>query len=990
MDENSLMKMGQLLQAFSSQNSDIRTAAEDNYFNLLDNDPNSTINILFAFILGHPSCSERKHALIRVKCYLYRINIEERNNEILPETYQNIASCITQLLQESNADNIEMTYIFIISNLLIKTLVIPGLWPSIFDTMWKLLSTPFVSKVISFFSEYASFYTFQNINQINQEVLGQLPQLVKFDYPDPEARVSSMSLAYNLIKYNPEFIQILGIIPNAINELRDDLIDSSINIFDGFFQNNWKQIGDYINGFIIIFLQIAQNPERSESCRISSLEILTKLLNGPSHIRRFLNENIIMFLQALSSCFMINDQENSVYTTATDLFECFASKPESQNIVLSQITPSISSLPPQVVSVFLMYIPNIQFINQIIEFAQSPDSVISKNAFETISVLLKKNYQKLVKQNPDIIQAISTLLFKFVDAGRVDALIPLPQLAKTLGMYDKRKLDVIAPKLLEICNKIPNSDSIRCAAAVAEAFPEKVSASALDFANSSMKLILDNADPDSTLYIMIAVSTFAKCMPQDDLHQFVLNLMKLVQEAPETSTYDGLRIIAKQIGPQFAQFLPIFMPYLIQIATQKVVIFIQRGNEMTYAPDYTILTKGADKMLFRIEQLSEIAGALEAISDYAEAVGSAFEPFVEQAFNAANTTFDIVYDTEIRVASVKLFLSLTKCCPQIINNIFNLLLKKIAEKDQHLDEFLEVPFREAIMTALQDIVMNEHCSQEIRVQYLQTIPGILKTTISDIRQDIKEDEFEEFEDNYLNLLWTIAIAYKFLYEASPNESGASFVQISNILLPFNQEPVLLILQFSMAMWTDFLIFGPENYVEQCQAMVPQVMEMVNHKDKEIRRMALYAIGRICEKKNLPAEEIDKILSILYLSATSEAAQNDESLFEGNDNALSSYAILLKKRVPMKNAVEDIQHFIEMFPAEDELDEVKIAYEYLFELFWEAGKNEEIAGLIQPICEKLLEGIQIEVISDIVKSVINEKLAQGNVPPQVSQFLSAFQ
>ena len=140
-------------------------------------------------------------------------------------------------------------------------------------------------------------------------------------------------------------------------------------------------------------------------------------------------------------------------------------------------------------------------------------------------------------------------------------------------------------------------------------------------------------------------------------------------------------------------------------------------------------------------------------------------------------------------------------------------------------------------------------------------------------------------------------------------------------------------------------------------------------------------------KEIPPSELDKILGVLYVAATNERAQEDESLFQGNDNALSSYALLLKKRIPMGDSAECINQFIQMFPAEDDIDEAKVAYSFLFELFWEAGNNEEISFFIDPIREKLAEGLEIESLAEPLKAIIEEKLKEGNVPPQVSQFLS---
>lgn len=153
-------------------------------------------------------------------------------------------------------------------------------------------------------------------------------------------------------------------------------------------------------------------------------------------------------------------------------------------------------------------------------------------------------------------------------------------------------------------------------------------------------------------------------------------------------------------------------------------------------------------------------------------------------------------------------------------------------------------------------------------------------------------------------------------------------------------------------------------------------------------MALFGIGRIYERLNLNAQALDEIMNILFEAATNEEALENESYYVGNDNALSSYSLLLKQRIPMGNSTESIAKFVSMFPAEDDIEEAKISYLYLFELFVQAETNLEIAPLIQEISAKLFEAFEIPSISQEIIDGIQEYISKlPNVPNYVANFLS---
>ncbi|OHS93205.1 hypothetical protein TRFO_40507 [Tritrichomonas foetus] len=993
---DSLQEINNLLNAFCSPDNEFRRSAEVHFFELLDKDPNTMINLLFMSIKQNQNTTLRMQALIRCRNFLMFImtTIKDNRNILSPETYGNIIECLTFFLQNISAyQPTEVNYFFLIINILIPIVIIPGNWPAIFEIMWTFLETPHCSKVINFFAHYISSFNIETIGMIPPEIIGRLPHIILFNAPDPAVRVASVSLGLKLTMFDKNMYSLFDAIPTVISTLPEKEMDEAITSFLSFFQSNYSLLNPYLDKFTGTFIQIAANKNCGSGC-ISSLEAITTMLSRSPQVHRFISENLLPFIQALAVCFAVedidddlNDDSLILYNTACLVLQEFVDQaPAAKKPILSIVESA--GFPPIVISTFYKYIPHVTNIGKIIELAQIPVRLISQNAFDTIDDLLNHHYQKLVSKNPGIVQNLAILLFGIISSGRVEAIEPLARLAESLAEYNKKALRELSGNLIDLTNKLPNTNTIRCVAALATSFPEEISANAKSYATAAMNVIMNGVNEDDCYALMVAISKFTKCMPTADLQTFVVQLMSLVSSKPETSMFLGLRLIAKQIGQQFSGFLPSIIPYLLNAATQKIDMIVEKEDVSTQADDsqYSVTyIPGGTKLVFRNEQFAEITSALESLGDYAVATGNLFAPYFEASINAAQESLKNVFDSQIRIAGVNLYLSLITCNPSSIPVIFTEIIQKVLNDDEP-----EVCVQQELMNALDKIVRDNNCPAEIRSGYLQNLPKMVEFSITSIRKAVECDEFEGVEDdNYLNMLWSFALALKFLYTAMPEQSGPAFLQLSQLLNPFQNEPILLINQFSLAVWTDFLIFGPPAYVAQCDAMIPQVVQMSNAADKDMRRMALYAIGRIFEKKNLPAKNIDEILFNLYSAVMKEEAQEDESLFEGNDNALSSYAILLRKRIPMRNSTNVIAMFVKMFPAEDDLDEAKIAYELLFDLFVQASTNPEIAPLVQEIAGTIIEGLEIEVLSEIIQASIQEKLQAmgGNIPQHVQDLLA---
>jgi hypothetical protein len=199
---------------------------------------------------------------------------------------------------------------------------------------------------------------------------------------------------------------------------------------------------------------------------------------------------------------------------------------------------------------------------------------------------------------------------------------------------------------------------------------------------------------------------------------------------------------------------------------------------------------------------------------------------------------------------------------------------------------------------------------------------------------------------------------------------------------FENEPLVLIAQFSVALWTDFLAFVPLETLGEYRDVVNAIMEGINtQRDPGLRTLYLWGIGKVLERFPLGAEELDQVLGAIYGAIVAQQAEKD---FAGNDSGLSSYARLLKRRVALPAPDDAIEKFFQLFPARVDADEAAIAYEMLVGML----KGAEFAAYYEAIVAVLAAGLEVDEIGDVVRKVVGTAIeAFGHaIPPQFAVLL----
>ncbi|KAH0790724.1 hypothetical protein GPJ56_005319 [Histomonas meleagridis] len=974
-----------LLINFGNPNNDERAAAETTFNTLLTQDPNQVIIILLEIVKSSPNVNCRIQALIQIKNYLFRVESMNSTLTLSPNTY----SCLKQVFGEllnfgTQRDPREQNYIFLIIDQIIVILSSNIEWPEIFDLMFRLLQTPLSFKSIRFFANYISS---ANPEQIPQQLLASLSSALQFDSQYPEARSASLNLAYNLMILDNNLLGLFNFIPQVILSLPDQNVTESLSDFLYFFQLHGNILGSHLEQFTAALLNIIQNTARNDASRISSLETISRMLDRSPPVWRFISSHLGDFAQsivvALANPYDEFGERSAVYNYTCQLLEDFVSKdPKSGKQLLQIVTQNSQQIPLQSLSAVIRWIPQIDLLPQIIQLLQHNDLVIFENAVYSLDYLIHHKLSKIISKDKSFPTNIVTLLFQLISQGKIIAVAPLARFVEEISDIDKGFLKQIAPTLLQLIQSINTSDSIRCAAAIIDEAPPI----ALQFAGKALEMIVQGADADTCYTLMIAISKFAKVMDEQNLGTLIQHLLSLTQIRPEVSTWLGLRIIAKQIGPPFAQFLQFIVPKLLEVSNQEIEVFVQEKDDTNWQDSFeysSIFVPGKNKMmLFRNEQFAEITSALQSLGDYALAVKEAFTPYFEESFKAAMHSIAIVFDSQIRMAGVEL---LTDLAISVKGHIFEILQQLINEFPQEP----EIEVQAKIAESISSLVENSDCPNEAKLLYFQTVPALLKVSFELLRSSIQNDEFESCEEDlFLNLLWAFLTSLKPLYDLFPDQALNIFTQITSLLKPLSEETIPLLIQFSLGLWIDFLIICPIEFIAQCGNVLQQILTFVNSPDVSSRRMALFGVGRIYERLNLNSQQLDEILNILFNAVNTEEATENESFYAGNDNAVSSYSILLKQRLNFGNAAEAVSKFIHMFPAEDDIEEAQIGYMFLFQLFCQAQNNNDIAPFVQEIAEKLFQGMQIPNVANAIGPEIRNLASQmQNIPPYVSQFLS---
>ena len=991
MASNPLDMLCDLFQRMGSSDNGVRQPAEAQYFQMEKENPNDVMQLLIA-AAGTDNLAFRQRALIRIKVFL---QVHMNFDQVLSgDMIKALAEAVQQWLANPAATPLEKSYCFLIIDQMIPKVVAKGQWPAIFEIMLNCVRGQRDSaQALRFFARYVSAVQEQ---PIPDELMGAICSLVALDYQNPDDRAAVLSLIYSLCSRTPQVMELFKIIPNVFLALPDEnhCADQAISDFSMWYKNNFAIIASACEGIAIAFMQLAADAERSMGTRISALEALVNMETRSPPIHRALVTNMESVMQMLAVCFgspYDPDDEteiSAVYNAALEFLETFLEKvPDGQKIFADAFVANISKFNPYVVGAVLSVHPLQQLFQQLVQLLSADDKVLVSDAVEGLSKLFdKEKFMKKLLRDESAALGVAGSLVELAQKGKPQVLGALASLAE--GIQNAGKLAILeklAPTLLQIAQQIPSSDAMRCAAAVGRGFPSQLASQALDLAAKAMQIITAGTDAESEYALMIAVSVFASSMPPEQLVGFVTQLMELAKTHPEICMWKGTRLIAKNIGPQFAPFMPLIMTFLVGKMMQEVEITVADSEGFKGGDDASVYVPGTNKVIkFTNEQFAEMSNAGQSLADYAQALSASFETFYADSLKAAGALTAVVFDEEVRMSGVALLKGLATALPAHCSEIVSQLIKLYGD-----DVLSEV--QQSIMGALEDLLALEGCPVEAKTQFVTVLPDMIQTALTGIRQSVADDTFEgEEEDYYLNLLWSAASALKPLYaQIPPAAVDAAKKIISSLPQSLLTEEVDLIAQFTAAIWVDFLIYGPIEVLAQAQPLFVQLTEGAkSFKNADLRRLCLYGFGRILTRQALDLGLADNILQLLYTAVKAEEAK-DEQFWEGNSCATSSYGLILLKRLEGDASAEHVAHFLEMFPPQNELEEVAIAYECLCSVLDRLRpETEQFRALI---CQAIVAGLCDEDNSEVVSEKVSEFVAKGSpAAMQLQQIMQAKQ
>jgi hypothetical protein len=240
---------------------------------------------------------------------------------------------------------------------------------------------------------------------------------------------------------------------------------------------------------------------------------------------------------------------------------------------------------------------------------------------------------------------------------------------------------------------------------------------------------------------------------------------------------------------------------------------------------------------------------------------------------------------------------------------------------------------------------------------------------------------ETERDCYLDVLWSVAEVLKLLYEKFPGPGFAAFQAIAELLNPdFTAEPIDLIAQFSASLWTDFLTYAPEPMLDEFRSIYQVFLNgITNTQDPDLRRIILFGAGRIFARFSGDPNMLSGVMSMLA-RAIQEGSENEE-LFSGNDSGLSSFALLLRKRLALGPAPQEIEQFFALFPPRQDMEEGEIACQLLLDLYTAIPGVDQF---YEPIYQLLVGMLEIDDIQEFLEPQLSKLIENlgPRCPPQM--------
>ncbi|VDN02262.1 unnamed protein product [Thelazia callipaeda] len=439
--------------------------------------------------------------------------------------------------------------------------------------------------------------------------------------------------------------------------------------------------------------------------------------------------------------------------------------------------------------------------------------------------------------------------------------------------------------------------------------------------------------------------------------------------------------ICKVLGEEFAPYLPLVMPSVLQVAAVKPDVTLMNDEDVANQeedPDWNFIPLGDQKMFgIKTTGLEDKATACEMLVCYARELKSAFSPYIEPVTQLMLPLLKFMFHDAVRSAAADIFPCLLECArsrgDQFRVQLWSAIISGYKEAiDVEHD-------REVVADQLHGIAqcIDELGPSLITQEQLELILNIINQQMLEYtnrkvereKSPVDDDDFEsadtlddEVEED-IGVLARISDIIHCLFKAYGASFFTYFEKLVDHFTPLlESQKHYSERQWSICVFDDLIEYGGEASIKYYSSFYGPMIAALSDEFPEVRQSAAYGFGVMGQHGgNIYAQACAGALPHLANMISREDARSTEEGNIATENAISAVAKILKYNSRMVDVNAVIPTFLSWLPIWEDPDETPHVYGYFADLiesnnpFVLGENNSNLPRLLTVIVEAFEKG-----------------------------------
>ena len=998
--EGEIATLAQIFTALSDQTGEGLQEAQEAIYQY-ENSPIDFINLLVAFIQTIDNERLQSYAAVYLNRVMNRLSATNQIAKFPDDFADHLKGSLLQFIQTNSSTTCMNNFLYAINTLVT---FYRGSWEGLLETMFSLCQTEkahYAINVIAFYIEGCT------IDDFDESAIAAFTEIFNKQYTDEKAQAEQFYLYLSMAHLSIELLVAnLERASTILMGLSSSLGTQVAKIVD-YFENLDTEMKEAILPLFVTVLRCFETT--NEGSKISVIESFANALEFPE-VQALVLEQMELFLSEVMAIISTDAQKGSDQYSVNALFGLFENAFENQAIkeLFIQNTQELYQTDnPYILAALARIYSPVEIMPTLISLLNEElDPTIYENILNALNELIINRFAEVTELNDEIMAQI----FEAV-GQKIDIDFPYYKLAaKVVGSLCESALEndhksfvlAEAENILGLISNVLIPETMLIAASLVTADENNELAELSESVSNALIESLQNEDEsefENALELFQYESNFLKKLSDEYKTEFIAKIAEIIEATSGSErsvsivTQLGLGYCIKTIGKEIFQpyFTIITAPILERLLNGASYGYdsVMDGTQSNEKYSHFFVAGSNQRILIHNEEVDELIKALMNMSIIIDVIGAdvtQIEGFLENINKVISVSIKNPLDEKLRQNAYTLLGSVIMAIPETQESYHQVISRILLPSDDQrsMEDIVYEPENRVLTTDLKrtsEIICHDDKPPQSEYQqkiqpfitfFAQLLPAFVHLRFVELARDNEAKINSNVYQEYFDCLWETMVLMKNIEEHElSNEkevSIAAYTAIMEILggisLTYD-----VVETMKAGLTADFLEQIP-HYAGFSDAFLVIQEEIQQTENADARSTALYGFGRVLAKQDaLSADQLDQMIDFLFGVLSGEDME-EEQFQNGRENGVSSFAILLKKRMTMGGGVEHLEQFLQLLPVYIDADESTIVYSFMVDCLNMSLPQEIKDAIFQVLAVCLQDEDAKETVTAIVSKLLD--------------------